>query len=99
MDQHSTILIGDWLNRGGVPYVDFKDSLARRDALAEAETKPPWETMWIKTSFGREAEACRLASVILHEMDHLARHDTGNSHPREFLDACTFGCIDPESGD
>jgi hypothetical protein len=39
--------------------------------------------------------ACELASVLLHEMGHLARRDTHDREPKAFFRACRLRCLNP----
>jgi RHS repeat-associated protein len=100
MNQNSTDLLA-WTNAGGPPYIEPRTEKFRnnRKAACSAEPGAPWKTTYVQLSFAVDATACKLASCLIHEMDHLARHDSGNEHPEAFISACTVGCIAPRTGE
>lgn len=44
----------------------------------------------------RKPDFCRLASIIMHEMGHLARQDTTDYEPEDFFRTCSAVWVKPE---
>ncbi|MEM9597591.1 MAG: hypothetical protein AAGD06_25210 [Acidobacteriota bacterium] len=61
-----------------------------------AQAREPFERIYVDPSCFRGPRSCELASLLLHEMGHLARRDTRDNEPRDFFDACRLSfCVDP----
>lgn len=92
-----------WLEPGMPPYV-VPRQLRRPGRLpgrsdrvcGAAQGGPPFEWVYVDAECFRHPRLCDLASLILHEMGHLARRDTRDREPREFFRACRLSaCVDP----
>ena len=61
-----------------------------------AQHRPPFEVIFVDPTCFRGNKICDLASLLLHEMGHLARQDTQDNEPKDFFAACRLSaCIDP----
>jgi hypothetical protein len=72
----------------------------RAEALATVAAGEPWSVIQLnpeKLAEGADPGLgdCGLASLLLHEMGHLARHDKQDSEPRDFFQACHVRCLNP----
>ena len=91
-----------WLAPNRPPYVKPKSlnvAFSRRSAepvCGGAQGRPPFEFLFVDKSCFRGRDVCALASLILHELGHLARRDTRDNEPPEFFVACRLSlCVDP----
>ena len=49
---------------------------------------------------GGTGDTCDLASLLLHEMGHLAREDNKDNEPTHFFNLCHLnGCVNPAKFD
>ena len=93
--------LDQWVQPGGPPYLNAiaRPSAAPSDAKAYSQKGAPWTYSWFfKDNFPpsrRALSPCDLASLILHEIGHLARQDTTDNEPSDFFKACKFGCVNP----
>jgi RHS repeat-associated protein len=87
-----------WTQQGGAPYLRVLQTPAG-GGRAHSQKGSPWTyTFLYENNFPPSASQlseCRLASLILHEVGHLARQDTTDNEPQEFFSKCQFGCINP----
>ena len=61
-----------------------------------AQGQPPFEFLFVDKRCFRGPDICALASLLLHEMGHLARRDTRDNEPPEFFAACRLSsCVNP----
>lgn len=92
--------IDAWINPGGAPYVleatgQLKRALNRINACGKAQEGAPFTYLWITPDCFRRPGPCEVASILMHEMGHLARKDTTDNEPQDFFTACRFGCVRP----
>ncbi|MCG8459182.1 MAG: hypothetical protein MI919_23140 [Holophagales bacterium] len=91
----------DWLSPGGPPYVVPRplgrfSGRHRERICGGAQNRRPFEKVFVDWRCFRGTQLCELASLLLHELGHLARRDTTDHEPPDFFDACRLGpCIDP----
>jgi hypothetical protein len=86
-----------WASPGGPPYITVHPvpSLPPTDAKAYSQNRSPWWIINVRDTFFSEAAPWDLASLLLHEMGHLARHDTAKIEPNDFFEACKMGPLMP----
>lgn len=90
-----------WLAPGVPPYVVAKrlNTPSRRSiepVCGGAQGQPPFEVLFVDKRCFRQPQICDLASLILHEIGHLARRDTRDNEPPGFFAACRLSvCVDP----
>ena len=90
-----------WLSPNLPPYVvPRKLSIVPRRSISPvcggAQGRPPFEFLFVDKGCFRGREICELASLLLHELGHLARRDTRDNEPPEFFVVCRLSaCIDP----
>jgi len=70
------------------------------EVWAQASNEAPWSVMYLNPDRlaargSTPLDECSLASVILHELGHLARKDANDNEPTEFFQACRVHCINP----
>lgn len=89
-----------WLTLQGPPYIKEVTRTAAagrrlgRELRGEAQAGTPFEWVFIAGP-ARSADACRLGSLLLHELGHLARRDVTDNEPPEFFSRCRLSaCID-----
>jgi len=93
--------LGDWLAPGSPPYIvprklDFFSRGNTRPVCGGAQSRPPFELIFIDKRCFRHLRVCDLASLLLHELGHLARRDTRDNEPSDFFAGCRLStCIDP----
>lgn len=91
--------LGAWLALEGPPYVKEvgRDQGGRsvRQVHGSAQAGAPFEWVFIGGPGARSTDACRLGSLLLHELGHLARRDVTDNEPLEFFSRCRLSaCID-----
>ena len=60
------------------------------------EGRPPFDVVFVDPSCFPRGRTCDLASLLLHELGHLARRDTHDHEPFDFFAACRLSaCVDP----
>ena len=90
-----------WLKPNMPPHVVPKrlDIFSRRSVgpiCGGTQGHPPFEFLFVDKRCFRGRDVCGLASLMLHEMGHLARRDTRDNEPPEFFVACRLSaCVDP----
>ena len=90
-----------WLAPDAPPRVvarrlDFAAWRGRGPVCGGAQGRPPFELLFIDPRCFRGRQVCELASLLLHEMGHLARRDTRDHEPPEFFAVCRLSaCVDP----
>ncbi|HET7436021.1 MAG TPA: RHS repeat-associated core domain-containing protein [Thermoanaerobaculia bacterium] len=88
-----------WMQPGGPPYIGVITPPSGVSGAAHSQKAAPWWYTWLYrrnfTPGNYLLSPCRLASLILHEVGHLARNDTVDNEPPEFFQKCRFGCINP----
>jgi RHS repeat-associated protein len=92
----------DWVTPGGPPYVreanaNQKKALRAQDACGFAQKGTPFTYFWIDPDCRslRKPSPCAFASILLHEIGHLARKDTTDNEPPDFFKICRLGCVRP----
>jgi hypothetical protein len=70
------------------------------DAYGLAQTQSPWTVIYLNRRKLAEQswprlDDCTLASILLHEMGHLARRDMYDDEPSDFFHECRVGCLEP----
>lgn len=61
-----------------------------------AQARPPFELLFVDPRCFRGRDVCDLASLLLHEIGHLARRDTRDNEPPGFFAACRLSfCVNP----
>lgn len=94
-----------WLTPDLPPYVvlrslDAPFSRQSESICGAAQNRAPFEVLFIDPSCFRGRGICDLASLLLHEMGHLARRDTSDQEPPDFFIACRLSrCVDPSRYD
>lgn len=84
-----------WLELAGPPY--FKEVEPRRldRTCAWSQPSPPFEWVFVCSLCLYERDPCPLGSLLLHELGHLARRDSHDNEPTDFLVRCRVSsCID-----
>lgn len=90
-----------WLDTNQPPYVIPRrlHTVQRNEGgpiCGAAQATPPFRFLFIDWHCFPRPRLCDLASLILHELGHLARQDTEDHEPRAFFMACRLSsCIDP----
>lgn len=90
-----------WLSPDRPPYVvprKLGTVLWRRGEpiCGSAQDRPPFELLFVDPACFRGRRICELASLLLHELGHLARRDTRDNEPPEFFLVCRLShCVDP----
>lgn len=97
------IQLGDWTEPGGPPYIrqaSRRGSTRGGKVCGWAQKGPPFIYAFVNWDCFRTPDPCLLASVILHEMGHLARQDTQDNEPSDFFKTCRLpgGCVNPGRG-
>jgi Zn-dependent protease with chaperone function len=90
--------LGAWALPGGPPYIHQRPRAPRNrpSACGWAQASPEFEHMFVNWGCFRRPDPCRLASLIMHEMGHLARQDTEKNEPPDFFRVCNLdGCVAP----
>lgn len=86
------------LSPGGPPYVTYLDHRAfpGEGVCAKAQAGVPFSYIFLNPDcpLGGD-DTCAVASLLLHEMGHLARRDVTDNEPPEFFEACRVGCLRP----
>lgn len=95
----------EWLAPHRPPYVvprplggPFSPPTAdKRDAVCGGiEGHPPFDVLFVDPRCFPQGRNCDLASLLLHELGHLARRDTDDHEPFDFFAACRLSaCVDP----
>lgn len=99
---HLDFDLEEWLVSNGPPYIvpvalDRHRRRSWHQACAVAESRPPFSHLLLNKHCFQQKSACDLASLILHELGHLARHDTRDNEPADFFASCRLSdCVDPE---
>ena len=84
-----------WLDLTGPPFIKEVPGRRGRDLDGIAQAGPPFQWVFIRGRGARSADACRLGSLLLHELGHLARRDVTDNEPPEFFSRCRLSaCID-----
>ena len=90
-----------WLSPDQPPYViprplGFAPWRRGESVCGGAQSRPPFEFLAVDQRCFRGRRLCDLASLLLHEMGHLARRDTRDNEPPEFFLVCRLSrCVDP----
>ncbi len=93
--------LGTWLEPSEPPYVVSRRFAAlpwrnTSPICGGAQGRPPFEFLFVDKGCFRGRDVCELASLLLHEMGHLARRDTRDNEPSEFFAVCRLSaCVDP----
>lgn len=93
--------LGEWLSPDTPPFVVPRrlDRFPRRTAsrvCGGSQGRPPFELLFVDEGCFRGRDLCALASLLLHEMGHLARQDTRDNEPAELFLVCRLSsCVDP----
>jgi len=87
--------IQQWLQPGGPPHIVQSTQSVREGVCGWAQKGPPFSYLFVNWDCFRTPNPCRLASLVLHETGHLARHDTTDNEPALFFELCNFGCTNP----
>jgi hypothetical protein len=65
-------------------------------AYAMAQSRKPWTVIHLNPArLGQKLGDCELASILLHELGHLARRDTTDHEPADFFRKCRVRCLKP----
>ena len=90
-----------WLAPDVPPYVvarklGFSLWRSTQPICGGAQSRPPFEVLFVDKGCFRGRRICELASLLLHELGHLARRDTRDNEPPEFFALCRLSsCVDP----
>lgn len=95
--EHDVDLHG-WALPGGPPYI-HQDDGRRFSGQQNVCAFPVASTLYVFVNWPgcfATPNPCKLASVLLHELGHLARRDVGHDYePSDFFKICNLGCADP----
>ena len=98
--------LNEWVTPGGPPHVRAATGKLLRkmnevNVCGVAQAGSPFTYYWVNPDCFKRPDPCAMASLLMHEMGHLARQDTADNEPRDFFDACTLSgrCVDPGRGD
>ena len=90
-----------WTQKGGAPYIVKMNEAQIRAAekkgtvCSYAQQGSPFLYFWVNPNCFKKPNPCKLASLLLHEMGHLARQDTTDNEPSDFFKDCNLGCASP----
>ncbi len=99
--EHLGVDLADWLAPNEPPYVVTRRLTAlpwrsTSPICGGAQGRPPFEFLFVDKDCFRGRDVCELASLLLHEMGHLARRDTRDNEPPKFFIVCRLSaCVDP----
>jgi hypothetical protein len=95
--------ISKGISNGGllVIFTDVEFPASAWDAHGLAQAQSPWSVIHLNPSKLSETawprlDDCALASVLLHEMGHLARKDRADNEPADFFRKCRVKFLDPK---
>jgi RHS repeat-associated protein len=98
--------LATWTQPGGPPYIlraegKLRREMKRRKVCGAAQKGAPFQYFWLNPDCFKTPDPCKIASLLMHEMGHLARQDTADNEPADFFTACTLlgRCVDPGRGD
>jgi hypothetical protein len=90
----------DWLTKDGPPYIYVvkrsPDQPSQDHGTIDTigfEVAKVFDDIFIRKPHFKNP--CELASLILHEIIHLARKDKGREEDLDFQTKCKIGCLDP----
>jgi len=86
------------LSLGEPPYLIYLDGnrFAGEGICAKAQAGEPFSYVFLNPDCPLDGkDTCAVASLLLHEMGHLARRDITDNEPPEFFEACRVGCVRP----
>ena len=90
-----------WTQKGGPPYIrpmnedQIREAKKKGTVCSFAQKGPPFQYFWVNPDCFKKPNPCKLASLLLHEMGHLARQDTTDNEPGDFFKDCNLGCARP----
>lgn len=92
--------LAEWLSPGGPPYITqargaTAKGMQRVSACGQSQKASPFTYMFLNPGCFRRPDPCKLASIIMHEMGHLARQDTTDNEPEDFFRICSAACVKP----